>query len=120
MAAVRGIAEDMRMAALHLVADAADHVVEREMAGFLGHLRMEHDLELEIAELVGQRVHVVARDGVGDLIGFLDRVGRDGLERLHAFPFAAAHRIAQPAHDRDQALDRALRRHRGPLPCCNL
>ena len=54
-----------------------DDVVQREMAGFLGHLRVEHDLELQIAELVGERVHVVARDGVGDLIGFLDRVGRD-------------------------------------------
>ena len=70
----------------------ADHVVEREMAGFLGHLRMEHDLELEIAELVGERVHVVARDRVGDLIGFLDRVGRDGREGLDAVPFAAAAR----------------------------
>ena len=78
--AVLGIAEDVRMAALHLVADARDHVVQREMAGFLGHLRVEHDLELEIAELVGERVHVVARDRVGDLIGFLDRVGGDGRE----------------------------------------
>ena len=56
------------------------------MAGFLGHLRVEHDLELEIAELVGQRVHVAAGDRVGDLIGFLDRVGRDGREALHADP----------------------------------
>ena len=56
------------------------------MAGFLGHLRVEHDLELEIAELVGERVHVVARDRVGDFIGFLDRVGRDRLERLDAYP----------------------------------
>ena len=56
------------------------------MAGFLGHLRVEHDLELEIAELVGERVHVVARDRVGDFIGFLDRVGRDRLEGLDACP----------------------------------
>ena len=56
------------------------------MSGFLSHLRVEHDLELEIAELVGERVHVVARDGVGDLIGFLDGVGRDGGETLHADP----------------------------------
>ena len=50
------------------------------MAGFLGHSGVEHDLELQIAELVGQRVHVAAVDRVGDLIGFLDRVGRDRLE----------------------------------------
>ena len=100
-----GVAEDVRVAALHLVADAVEHVVEREMAGFLGHLRVEDDLELEIAELVGQRVHVVARDGVGDLIGFLDRVGRDRRECLDAVPFAAADGIAQPLHDRDEALE---------------
>ena len=85
-----GVAEDVRMAAFHLVANAVEDVVEREFAGFLGHLRVEDDLELEIAELVGERVHVVARDRVGDLIGFLDRVGRDGRECLHAVPFAAA------------------------------
>jgi hypothetical protein len=96
MAAVLGVAEDVRVAALQLVANALEHVVEREMAGFLGHLRVEHDLELEIAELVGERVHVVAGDRVGDLIGFLDRVGRDRREGLHAVPFAAADRIAQP------------------------
>ena len=111
MAAMLGVAEDVRMPALHLVADAVDHVLEREMAGFLGHARMEDDLELQIAKLVGERVHVVARDRVGDLIGFLDRIGRDGLEGLDAVPFAAAHRIAQPAHD----LDQPLKRHEGPL-----
>ena len=84
-------------------------VVEREQAGFLGHLRVEHDLELEVAELVGKRVHVLARDRVGDFVGFLDRVGRDGVERLDRVPFAAADRIAQPAHD----LDQPFKRHEG-------
>ena len=66
------------------------HVGQVELAGFLGNARMEHDLELQIAKLVAQRVDVVARDRVGDLIGFLDRVGRDRREGLHAVPFAAA------------------------------
>ena len=109
MAAMLGVAEDVRVAALHLVANAIDDVVEREQSGFLGHLRVEHDLELEVAELVGERVHVLARDRVGDLVGFLDRVGRDRAERLDRVPFAAAHRIAQAAHD----LDQALKRHEG-------
>ena len=73
---------------------------------------MENDLQLQIAEFVGERVHVLARDGVGDLIGFLDRIGRDGLERLDAVPFAAGRWIAQPPHD----LDEAIKRHRGGLP----
>ena len=107
---VLGIAEDMRMTALELVADARDHVLEREMAGFVSHLRVEHDLELEIAEFVGERVHIVASDGVSDLIGFFDRIRGDGREALRAIPFAAAHRIAEAAHDGDQT----LKRHRGP------
>ena len=37
MAAMLGVAEDVRMAALHLVADTIDHVLEREQAGFVGH-----------------------------------------------------------------------------------
>ena len=81
------------------------------MAGFLGHLRVEDDLQLQVAELVGERVHVVARDRVRDLIGFFDRVGRDRREGLHRVPFATARRIAQAAHDFAQA----LKRHEGPL-----
>ncbi len=100
-----GVAEDVRMPALHLVANAVDDVVQREFAGFLGHLRVEDDLELKIAELVGERVHVVARDRVGDLIGFLDRVGRNRRECLDAVPFAAADGIAQPLHDRYEAFE---------------
>ena len=86
MAAMLGVAEDVRVTAFHLVADPVEDVVEREMTGFLGHSRMEDDLELKIAKLIGERVHVVARDRVGDLIGFLDRVGRDGREGLDRDP----------------------------------
>ena len=75
-----GVAEDVRMPALHLVANAVEDVVQREFAGFLSHLGVEDDLELQIAKLVGKRVHVVAGDRVGDFVGFLDRVGGDGRE----------------------------------------
>ena len=50
------------------------------------------------------------RDRVRDLIGFLDGVGRDGLERLDRVPFAAADGVAQAAHD----LDESIKRHEGP------
>ena len=65
------------------------------MAGFFSHLRVEHDLELEIAELVGERVHVVASDRVGDFISFLDRIRGDGLEvcaRSHSQPLTGSRR----------------------------
>jgi hypothetical protein len=80
------------------------------MAGFLCHSAVEHDLELQIAKLVSERVHVLARDRVRDLVGFLDGVRRDGLERLDRVPFASAYRIAEAAHD----LDETLKRHEFP------
>ena len=94
----RGVAEDVRVAADHLGADRRQHVVEREGAALLGDAGVIDDLELEIAELVLQRRHVAAADRVGDLIGFLDRVGRDRLEGLDLVPFAAglADRAAGP------------------------
>jgi hypothetical protein len=114
MAAMLGIAEDVRVPALHLVGNALEHVLEREQASFFGHLSVEHDLELKIAELINQTVHVVAGDRVGDFVRFFDRVGRDRVESLHAIPFAAAHGVAQATHD----LDEPLKGHRGPfVPC---
>src|SRR4051794_20863415 len=100
----------MRMATLELVADAIDHVVECESAGFVRHCCVEDDLELQVTELVSQRIHVIARDRVRNLIGFLDRVGGDGRESLFAIPFTTVHRIAEAAHDRDEP----LKRHEGP------
>ena len=45
-------------------------------------LRVIDDLQQEIAELVLERVEIAPRDRVGDLVGLLDRVGRDGREVL--------------------------------------
>src|SRR5258708_5284995 len=49
------VAEDMGMAAQHLVGDRAGDVVEVEEAGLLGHARVKDDLEEQIAELVLER-----------------------------------------------------------------
>ncbi len=84
-----GVAENVGMAADHLGGDRVEHIGERERAGFLGHPAVIDDLELEIAELILERRHVAATDRVGDFIGFLDRIGRDGIEGLHPIPFAA-------------------------------
>ena len=94
----------MRVARLHLVADRPRDVVEREMAGFLRHARVEYDLEQQIAELAVQLVHVSARDSVGDLVRFLDRVRCDRFERLRDIPVAAALRVAEAGHDREEAV----------------
>jgi hypothetical protein len=72
---------------------------------------MKHDLELKIAEFIRERVHVTPIDRIGDLIRFLDRVGRDRREILLQIPRAAMLRIAETAHD----LDETFQIHRDKL-----
>jgi len=110
------VAEDVRVAAFHLVADPAENVLQREQAGFLSHACVENDLELKVAKFIRECVHVLACDGVCNFVGFFDRVRSDGVKGLHAVPFAAADRIAQSPHD----FDEPLKRHEGPLHCPDL
>ena len=91
------------MATLHLVADRGNDVVEAEQTGFLGDATVEDDLQQKIAEFVFQIGHVTARDGVGDLIGFLNRVRGNRLERLRAIPFAAIGR-PEPTHGSEKTI----------------
>ena len=99
------VTEDMRMAANHLGGDGLDHVAELEQAGFSRHLGVIDGLEEEVAELVLEVVHVTAGDGIGHLVGFFDRVRRDGREVLLDVPGAAGLLVAQRGHDLDQARD---------------
>ena len=91
------------MAAHQLGGHGLDHVAEIEGALLLGHAGMERDLEQEVAELVLEVGEIAARDGVGHLVGFLERIGRDGPEGLLEVPGAAAAGRAQRRHDLDQA-----------------
>ncbi len=101
----RLVAEDVRVAADQLVGHGLGHVFQPEMPGFLGHARVEDHLEQQVAQFDSQFVHVPALDGVGDLIGFLDRIGGDGLKGLLHVPGTAAVRIAQANHDVLQTVD---------------
>jgi len=94
-----GVPEDMRVAAQHLVGDRRGNIIEGEELGFLGHPGMKDDLEQQVAELVLQRRLVPARNRIGDLVGFFDRVGCNRREILHAIPGTAALGIAQLSHD---------------------
>ena len=98
------VAEDVRMARFHLVGDRARHIGEGEMSCFFRDPRMEHDLEQEVAEFAAQIGHVRTLDRIRDLIGFFDRIRGDRGEILRQIPFATALRIAQPRHDRQQAV----------------
>ena len=93
------VPEDVRMPRDHLVGDAAGHVGEVEGPRLLGHARMIDHLEQQVAQLAAQVVHVAALDGVGDLIGLLDRVGSDRLEGLLDIPGTARLGVAQGGHD---------------------
>jgi len=63
---------------------------------------MEHRLEQQVAQFAAQFVPGLALDGVGDLIGFFDRIGGDAGKVLFQVPGAAGGRIAQAAHDFQQ------------------
>ena len=75
------------------------------MAGFLCHSRVEYDLELQVAELIGEGLHIAAGDGVGNLVRFLDRIGSDGREALFAIPLAAKCGVSKAAHNGDEAAE---------------
>ncbi len=98
-----GVGEDVRVPSHHFVGNSARDIVEIEVAGFLGHARVEHDLQEQIAELVLERLGLAALGGLGDFVGFLDGVGRDGGETLLEVPGTSALGIAQPRHDIEQA-----------------
>src|SRR5919107_1591340 len=55
-----GVAEDVGVPSLQFIAYPVNHLIEVEVTGFFGYLRVEDYLELEIAEFVLQPVHVVA------------------------------------------------------------
>ncbi len=98
--------EDMRVTPYHLGDDGFGNRIERKRADFFAHACVENHLEQEVAQLVLKRLHVLALDGIGDFIGFLDGIGRYGCEVLGEVPWAAALRIPQPRHHGEQAVYR--------------
>src|SRR5215472_18843770 len=66
---------------------------------------MKDDLKKQIAEFVFQSRRIASSDRVSDLIGFLNRVRRNRGKILPAIPWAAMLRVAQPRHDREEAVE---------------
>ena len=77
------------------------------------HLRMEHDLEQQIAELVLEVREVAALDRIGDLVRLLEGVGRDAREGLLAIPGAAVRRAQPPMIASSSAMRELTRASRG-------
>ena len=92
------------MARFQFVGDGRGDIVEGKVALFLGHARVKHDLEQQIAKLAAQAIQIAAFDRIGDFIGFLDGIGRDRRESLCAVPFASRHRVPEPRHDAEEAV----------------
>src|SRR5690349_2383828 len=100
----------MRVATDHLATDRFGNGGKVEFPELFRHLGVIDDLEQEVAELVEKRREIgAAMDGIDDLVGFLDRVGRDGGEVLDLVPGAAADGIPQAGHDAEQPTERGLR-----------
>ena len=93
------------MPADQLCRDRLDHVAECKALFLIRHLRVEDDLQEEIAQLVLQVIEIAALDRVGNLVGFLDRVRSDRGEILREVPRAANLGRPEPRHDRDQVAD---------------
>ena len=107
------VGEDMRVTADHFARDGLDHIAERERVLLLRHAGVKHHLQQEVAEFVAQVVEIAACDRVDNLIGLLDRIGRDAREILFEVPRTAGHGGPKPGHDLDQAGNVAGRGHGG-------
>ena len=67
------------MPANHLVRERVDHVGDGKLAAFGGQLRVEDDLEEQVAELLAQLRVVAAFDRVDDFVGLLDQIAHERL-----------------------------------------
>lgn len=91
----RCLAEDMRVATLQLVADGGADIVKVKASLFLRHLRIEHHLEQQIAQLTAQIVKIFPLDSIEDLVGLLKGVRGDGgkvCSLSHGQPFSGSRR----------------------------
>ena len=106
----------MRVAAYKLGGDGLDDVREIKGALLLCHSGVEHDLQQEVAKLILQPGQIVASDSVGDLIGFLKRVGamvRKFCSRSHGQPLPGVRRAAMISIRREMSREGFTRAEKG-------
>ena len=82
-------AEDVGMPPHHLLVHLAGDRVEIEMTGFGGHLRMEDDVEQEVAQLLAEIGEVVAIDGLEEFAHLLDETVAEAAMGLDPVPRTA-------------------------------
>ena len=75
-----------------MVVDVLQHVAHAEATILAGDLRVQHDLQQQVAQLLGQRRRIALLDGLQHLPGLLDEEAAQRLVRLLAVPGAAFRR----------------------------
>jgi len=98
------IAKDMGVAADHLIRDHLAHGIDVEVLFLACNPRHEDNLQKEVAELLTELVRVAGGDGVYHLVGLLEKVRGEGVERLLAIP-GTSPRIAQTIHDFHESIE---------------
>ena len=89
------VSKYVRVAALELGIDPANHISELKCALLSGDLDMHRDLHQQIAQFFAEPVSVLRIQRSEDLVGFLQEVGSKRLMGLLAIPRAAVRR-SQP------------------------
>ena len=90
------------MAVDEFVAQGVGHVRKVERALLLAELRVEDDMQQQVAQLLADALHVVVRNGVGQFVGLFDGIAAQRVEGLLAVPRTLAaervHHLQQPCH----------------------
>src|SRR3954447_8321936 len=102
----------MGVAPDELFAERLHDIGKVERALLLSQTGMKNDLKEKVPKLFAQIHEVAACDGVGDLVGLLDCIGRDGREILFEVPRTTRPRSTQGRHDLKKMGNVAGRAHR--------
>ena len=93
------LAVDVRMAVDEFVAQSVHDLRVVERSGLGAQLRVEDDVQHQVAQLLADALHVAVEDGVRQLVGLLDGVLAQRFEGLLAIPRAL---LPQFVHDLQQ------------------
>ena len=91
----------MRVTPDELRGDAGGDIVDVEPPFLPGHLRMEHHLQQDVAQLLAKAVHVARIDRFQRFVGLLEQVSGKRLVGLLQIPWAAA-RPPEAGHHLEQ------------------
>ena len=83
---------------------AINDVVDGERRLLLRHLRIEENLQQQVAEFAGKFGPIAIVDSFENFVSFFEGIGLDGIEGLFAVPRAAAWG-AESLHDGDHSLE---------------